>query len=159
MAKRVCLLVLMLTFWLSAAAQPTTSARELVKSMAEKYDGKGGIESMICTKGSGLEMIKMAMRKELGKDFVKGVDIIIIIDYSKADKQTSETISTQIDKLKSGYQQMELSKEMTEGEHLRNYFNFDDEKEVITDMVMLSEGKEDKYVVYFGGEMGVPKSK
>ena len=111
---------------------------------------------MVCTKGNGLEMIKLVLRKEFGKDFIKGVDMIIIIDYSKAEQQVAEVIRTQTESLSASYEQKELPEEMTKGNYMRNFFKLNDSKEVITDMVVLVESAENKTVIYFGGEMTSP---
>lgn len=157
MSKRgIMLLVMMLTLWLGAAAQPTSTGRELMTSMVEKYGEDKGVNGMVCTKGNGLEMIKLVLRKEFGKDFIKGVDMIIIIDYSKAEQQVAEVIRTQTESLSASYEQKELPEEMTKGNYMRNFFKLNDSKEVITDMVVLVESAENKTVIYFGGEMTSP---
>ena len=154
------LLVMMLAFWLGAAAQPASTGRELLKSLVEQYSETKGVDGMVCTKGSGLEMIKMVLRKDFGKEFIKGVDMIIIIDYSSADKQVAEAIRAQTDTLSASYEQKELPKEMTEGSYMRNYFKLNDNKDAIADMIILMENAEVKSVIYFGGEMrGEPKAK
>ena len=150
------LLLMMLTLWLGAAAQPTSTGRELMTSMVEKYGEDKGVKGMVCTKGNGLEMIKLVLRKEFGKDFIKGVDMIIIIDYSKAEQQVAEVIRTQTESLSASYEQKELPEEMTKGNYMRNFFKLSDSKEVITDMVVLVESAENKTVIYFGGEMTSP---
>ena len=150
------LLVMMLTLWLGVAAQPTSTGRELMTSMVEKYGEDKGVNGMVCTKGNGLEMIKLVLRKEFGKDFIKGVDMIIIIDYSKAEQQVAEVIRTQTESLSASYEQKELPEEMTKGNYMRNFFKLNDSKEVITDMVVLVESAENKTVIYFGGEMTSP---
>lgn len=157
MSKRgIMLLLMMLTLWLGAAAQPTSTGRELMTSMVEKYGEDKGVNGMVCTKGNGLEMIKLVLRKEFGKDFIKGVDMIIIIDYSKAEQQVAEVIRTQTESLSASYEQKELPEEMTKGNYMRNFFKLNDSKEVITDMVVLVESAENKTVIYFGGEMTSP---
>ena len=150
------LLLMMLTLWLGAAAQPTSTGRELMTSIVEKYGEDKGVNGMVCTKGNGLEMIKLVLRKEFGKDFIKGVDMIIIIDYSKAEQQVAEVIRTQTESLSASYEQKELPEEMAKGNYMRNFFKLNDSKEVITDMVVLVESAENKTVIYFGGEMTSP---
>lgn len=150
------LLVLMLTFWVGAVAQPTSTGRELMRSMVEQYSKTTGVEGVVCTKGNGLEMIKLMLRKQFGKEFVKGVEEIIIIDYSKADKQVAEAIRTQTESLSASYEQKELPKELVKDNYMRNFFKLNDSKEIITDMVVLVEGAKNRTVIYFGGEMTSP---
>ena len=147
------LLAMLLTLWLGAAAQSSDTGRELMTSMVDRYSQNKGVNGMVCTKGNGLEMIKLVLRKEFGKEFIKGVDVIIIIDYSSADKQVAEAIRAQTDTLSASYEQKELPKEMTEGSYMRNYFKLSENKEAITDMVVLMENESTRTVIYFGGEM------
>ena len=158
--KGLMLLVMMLAFWMGVAAQPASTGRELLKSLVEQYSETKGVDGMVCTKGSGLEMIKMVLRKDFGKEFIKGVDMIIIIDYSKADKSVAEDIRTQTNTLAKSYEQKELPDDITEGNYMRNYFKLNDNKDAIADMIILMENAEVKSVIYFGGEMrGEPKAK
>lgn len=150
------LLVMALTLWLGAAAQPTSTGRELMTSLVEEYGEDKGVNGMVCTKGNGLEMIKLVLRKEFGKDFIKGVDMIIIIDYSKAEQQVAEVIRTQTESLSASYEQKELPEEMTKGNYMRNFFKLSENKEAITDMVVLMENESTRTAIYFGGEMTSP---
>ena len=158
--KRITLLVMMLAFWLGAAAQSASIGHELMVSMVDKYDESKNVNGIVCTKGNGLEMIKMMLRKDFGKDFIKGVDEVIIIEYSEADKEVAKDIRTQIETLSKVYDQKELPQSLTEGSYMRNYFKLNDSKDAITDMVVLMENAENKTVIYFGGTMtGEPKTK
>lgn len=158
--KALMLLVLMLAFWMSVAAQPAKTGREMLKSLIEQYSETKGVDGMVYAKGTGLEMVKMALRKDFGKGFIKGVDMIIIIDYSNADKNVAEDIRTQTNTLAKDYEQKELPDDITEGNYMRNYFKLNDNKDAISDMIILAENAEAKYVIYFGGEMrGEPKAK
>lgn len=150
------MLLLMLAIWVGAAAQPASTGRELMTSMVEQYSQTEGVEGVVCTKGNGLEMIKLMLRKQFGKEFIKGVEEIVIIDYSKAEQQVAEVIRTQTESLSASYEQKELPEEMTKGNYMRNFFKLNDSKQIITDMVVLVESAENKTVIYFGGEMTSP---
>jgi hypothetical protein len=150
------LLLTMLTLWLGAAAQPTSTGRELMRSMVEQYSQTSGVDGMVCTKGNGLEMVKLALRKQFGKEFIKGVEEIVIIDYSKADKQVAEAIRTRSESLSASYEQKELPKEIVQDSYMRNFFKLNDSKEIITDMVVLVESAKNRIVIYFGGAMTSP---
>ena len=89
--KRIALLVaLCMTTMLTVYAQGSSKVEEKVNAMVEKYDGVEGVDCMTLVKGRGLEMIKMAFNKEFGKDFMKGVNSITIIDYSDATPETRQ---------------------------------------------------------------------
>lgn len=150
------MLLLMLAIWVGAAAQPASTGRELMTSMVEKYSQTEGVEGVVCTKGNGLEMIKLMLRKQFGKEFIKGVDVIIIVDYTKADSQVADAIRTQTESLSANYEQKELPKEIVKDNYLRNFFKLNDSKQIITDMVVLVESAKNRTVIYFGGEMTSP---
>ncbi len=157
MSKRGILLLLMtLALWFGAAAQPSSTGRELMRSLVEQYDQTTGVEGMVCTKGNGLEMIKLVLRKQFGKEFIKGVEEIVIIDYSKADTQAAEAIRTRTESLSASYEQKELPKELVKDNYMRNFFKLNDSKEIITDMVVLVESAKNRIAIYFGGQMTSP---
>ena len=68
----------------------------------------------------------------------------------------TEAIRTQTESLSASYEQKELPEELTKGNYMRNFFKLSDNKEAITDMVVLMEGAENRTVIYFGGEMTSP---
>ena len=61
-------------------AQQPASVEKAVKEIVKKYDDNNGVSCVTVAKGSGLEMLKMVFNKEFGKEFMKGVTSITIID-------------------------------------------------------------------------------
>ncbi|MBQ5827198.1 MAG: hypothetical protein IIW47_00205, partial [Bacteroidales bacterium] len=59
----------------------TDDVGKTVKEIAEKYQDSTGVECMTIVKGEGLNLVKMMLKKEFGKQFIKGVTSITIIDY------------------------------------------------------------------------------
>ena len=162
MIKRFFVLICAaVVFATSVAAQTTdsSSTRNSMMSMAEKYDDKQNVETFVCVKGRGLETMKLLLRKEMGKDFIKGVDMIILINYSDASNDTASTIIREVEDITKDFKQQELPDEMTEGKYMRNFFKLGDDGESIHDMIIIIEEGTSKSVMYLGGVMrDEPKS-
>ncbi|MBQ5689378.1 MAG: DUF4252 domain-containing protein, partial [Bacteroidales bacterium] len=62
-------------------AQSSSKVEEKFNEFVKKYENTEGVSSMSVVKGGGLELVKMIFSKELGKDFMKGVTSITVIDY------------------------------------------------------------------------------
>lgn len=150
------LFYMLIAFSLSAMSQTQTTAapncREAMKTLAKKYEDGDKISSMILVKGSGLEMMKLMFRKEFGKDFIKGVNMIIIIEYSEATESEATAIRQEVEKLAKGMEQADLPKEdIADVKYVRNYFNRSADDKSLSDMIILAEDSKDKCVLYFGG--------
>ena len=156
MLKRIFVtLCMVIALSLSAVAQTqdSSSIRDKMKALAEKYDEVNGIESLVCVKGSGLEMMKLMFRKEMGKDFIKGVDMIIFINYADAPNDLAKTIRGEVEGMAKDLREEELPKDMTDGKYMRNFFSLSNDEKEIHDMIILVEEGDSKSVVYFGGVM------
>lgn len=154
MIKKCMVLCLSLLLWLGAVAQQTEqSGKSKVLALVKKYEQTKGVDAMVCEKGSGLELVKMMLRKEMGKDFVKGINIIVIIDYSKATEQIAGEIRASIDTFSTIFQPMPLEKADVGSDCKKAYFKVSPDEKYITDMVMILEDKEEKCAMYFGGQM------
>lgn len=160
MVKRIFTLVCaIVVISFSAIAQTANSSvRSSMQSMAERLDEKDGVECMVCVKGNGLEMMKLMMRKEMGKDFIKGVDMIVIINYSEAPSAKVTEIRNEIENIaKIELTQQELPDDIKEGKYMRTYFREGDDGKSIHDMIIIAEDESEKesskIVMYFGGVM------
>ena len=51
-----------------------------VQEIVKIYNNVKGVECMTVTKGSGLEMVKLMLNKQFGKDFMKGVTSVTVIN-------------------------------------------------------------------------------
>ena len=75
------LLCALVVLSLSAMAQSadTQNPRKAMQDLAKKYEDSKNITSAVLVRGSGLELMKVMLRKEFSKDVIKGVDMIIIV--------------------------------------------------------------------------------
>ena len=136
----------------SAAAQPKeSSVREKIIELAKKYvDGKE-VESFTFEKGSGLSVVKLALRKEMGKDFLKGIDIMIFISYDEAPAEMAEKVQKEVKEIAKDLISKDAPEDVTEGKKTLTYFDVDEETESIHDMIIIIEDEKTKMLMYMGG--------
>lgn len=138
--------------WTVVAQTPPTSTqlRKSLKDLVEQYDKEKGVDGFVLTKGFEMTAMKLMLGKEFGKEFLSGVDMIVMIEYSQASPAVVERLYKQVDALAAGMDQVELGKEVTQDNYMRNYF-MENDKGQMTDMLFLAEDKSVKCLMYFGG--------
>ena len=155
MLKRIFVtlcMVIALSLSAMAQTQDSSSIRNKMKALAEKYDEVNGIESLVCVKGSGLEMMKLMLRKEFEKDVIKGVDMIALIEYADATESEANAIRSEVDALSKGLEKVEMpEEEKPKAKRLGTYYKLSADKKSISDMLILIESEEERCVMYLGG--------
>ena len=154
--KRITLLVMMRAFWLGAAAQSASIGHELMVSMVDKYDESKNVNGIVCTKGNGLEMIKMMLNKEFGKDFMKGVTSITIIDYSDASEDVCAVLRKDLDAFLSILKEFDVSKEkqFADNDYIRCFASASNSG-ILSDFVIALENDKSKTVMYMAGKISI----
>ena len=84
------LIALFLSALINCHAQQSVDVERAVNGIIQKYEKTKGVSSITFVKGKGLEMLKMMLNKEFGKEFMKGVTSITIIDYSDASERHAQ---------------------------------------------------------------------
>ena len=138
-------------------AQEPTAAGKAIADMVAKYENTEGVDCMVVTKGNGLGMVKMALRAQLGKSFLKGVTSMTIIDYGKASEEVCESIRTDVNVFISMLEEIDLTKsekKIDDSSYLRCFATVN-ENRTISDFLMLMENKEMKWMIYMEGEIKV----
>lgn len=138
-------------------ANEPTAVAQAVADMAAKYENTEGVDCMVVTKGNGLGMVKMALKAQLGKSFLKGVTAMTIIDYSKGSAEVCESIKADANIFLSMLEEIDLTrgeKKIDDSSYLR-CFAAVNENRTISDFVMLMENKEMKWMIYMEGEIKV----
>ena len=138
------------------ANEPTVVA-QAVADMAAKYENTEGVDCMVGTKGNGLGLVKMALKAQLGKSFLKGVTAMTIIDYSKGSAEVCESIKADANIFLSMLEEIDLTKgekKIDDSSYLR-CFAAVNENRTISDFVMLMENNEMKWMIYMEGEIKV----
>ena len=101
-------------------------------------------------------MVKMMLKKEFGKDFMKGVTSITIIDYSDASEETCMALRKDLDAFMSILQEFDVSKEkqFADNDYIRCFASASESK-VLSDFVIALENEESKMLMYMAGTIKI----
>lgn len=152
--RRIILaLACLLIGWTCFAQEPSVT-EDLVRDMVGKYENVKGVESNIFVKGEGLELVKTMMKKEFGKEFMKGVTCIIIMEYSEAENDTCMSIRDDIGSFSAMLTEIDLKNGEIdkEGDYLR-CFAHEISDGNLSDFLVLIEDEESKMMMYMGGAL------
>lgn len=155
--KRLSLLVALCMMTIVAAhAQEASMVEVKVNAMVKKYDNVKGVDCMSLVKGRGLEMLKMMFNKEFGKDFMKGVTSITIIDYSDASEEICLSIRKDLDDFLSLLEEFNVGKEkaFADNDYIRSFAKTSDSG-TLSDFVIALENKGSKTIMYMAGDIKV----
>lgn len=136
--------------------QESSKVEAKVNELVKKYENVKGVDCMSVTKGLGLSMVKMMFNKQLGKQFMKGVTGITIIEYSDASQQTSMALRKELDEFLPLLQEFELGeqKESSENDYMRSFATPLDNN-TISDFIVALETKDSKIIMYMSGKIKV----
>ena len=139
-------------------AQESSKVEIKVNELVKKYENVKGVDCMSVTKGLGLSMVKMMFNKQFGKEFMKGVTSISIIDYSDAPQSTCMALRKELDAFVSLLQEYKIGKdkELSKNDYLRSFAKIIDSS-TISDFVVAVENKESKVIMYMAGKIKVEK--
>lgn len=158
MKKNLFFVILSLLTMLSTYAQKTSEVQIKVNELVKKYEEVKGVDCTLIEKGRGLGMVKMMFNKQFGKDFMKGVTSITIIDYTDASKEVSETLRKELNVFLSVLKEYNLNKknEFAEHSYIRSFASSTDDG-TISDFVVAIESQGSKMIMYMAGEIKVKK--
>lgn len=148
------LLCALVVLSLSAMAQSadTQNPRKAMQNLATKYEDSKNITSAVLVKGSGLELMKVMLRKEFSKDVIKGVDMIVLVEYADATESEADAIRSEVETLAKGLEKVEIPEgEKPKANRLGTYIQVSADGKSISDMIILIEEGDEKCVMYFGG--------
>ena len=129
-----------------------------MNEIVKKHDGKDGISCLTVAKGSGLNLIKAMLNKEFGRDFMKGVNSITLIEYSDASAETCKTLHKDLDAFLSHLKEFDVNEEKTfsDNNYTRCFASISDEESgTISDFVIAMEDDKSKLLVYMAGTIKV----
>lgn len=153
---RICLLTFLATVLTATAifAQSPTPAETAFNKLVQKYDGTAGIDCVVARKGSGLELFKMMFNKQFGKDFMKGVTSITLIDYSSASQDVCHALRKDLDVFLSILDEFDMreDEELAESEYIRSFASVSDSN-TISDFVVALEDDSSKMLMYMAGKI------
>ena len=141
----------------TAYAQESSKVETKVKQLVAKYDDVKGVDCMTVSDGFSLELIKTMFNKQFGKEFMKGVTAITIIDYSNASEQTCRALHKELDAFLSMLQEFKLDneKEFAKNDYTRCFASPSPDKTTISDFVIAIENKDSKIIMYMAGKIKI----
>ena len=150
----ICAALLMLSGVVFAEnpSKADVAMRELVK----KYEDTKGVECVTVAKGSGLEVMKIALNKQMGISFMKGVTSITIISYDEASAEVAESLRKDLDVFTSLLEEFDMNKD--KGKESKSYSRCfacvsEASEGKLSDFVIAIEDTETKMVMYMAGEI------
>lgn len=145
---------LLMTALVNCYAQKTSTAEKAINEIVRKHEQSTGVSCMTVSKGNGLGMIKTVFNKEFGKDFMKGVTSITIIEYSDASKETCASLHKDLDGILSVLEEFDISKEkqFTDNDFIRCFASSTD-SDRISDFVIALENDTSKTILYMAGDI------
>lgn len=141
-----------------AYAQEPSKAEIKVNEIVKKYDDVKGVDCMTVKKGLELKMVKMMFKKQFGKEFMKGVTSITIIDYSDAPQQTCLSLRKEFDVFSSLLQEIKIGeeKDLADIDYIRSFATKKDDN-TLSDFIVVSEDNKNKVLMYMAGKIKVEK--
>lgn len=154
--KILILVVLCMTTIEVGHAQESSKVEAKVNELVKKYENVKGVDCMTVGKGIGLSMIKMMFNKQFGKQFMKGVTRITIVDYSDASQQTSLDLRKELDAFIPLLDEIKLGKEkeFADNDYIRSFATLLEDN-TISDFIIALENKDSKIIMYMGGKIQV----
>lgn len=152
--KILILVVLCMTTIEVGHAQESSKVEAKVNELVKKYENVKGVDCMTVGKGIGLSMIKMMFNKQFGKQFMKGVTRITIVDYSDASQQTSLDLRKELDTFIPLLDEIKLGKEkeFADNDYIRSFATLLEDN-TISDFIIALENKDSKIIMYMGGKI------
>lgn len=162
MSNKFKLLIILVTLIMftgvTVSAQKPTTVKKAMLELINKYDGKSGVECITMTKGNGLELIKMTLNKEMGRDFMKGVTSITIIDYSDAPAAVCQSLNNDFNHVTTLVEEFDLSKnkDISINGKTRSFAcTSDANKGKLSDFIIVIEEDKSKTIMYMEGDIVV----
>ena len=158
MVKRMALIVaLLMMAFINGYAQEPSQVEKAVDAIVKKYDDVDKVECITVTKGNGLEMFKMLFNKQFGKDFMRGVTSITVINYSDASEETCLALRKELDAFVTLLEEFNLSgeKKFADNDYVRSFASASSDAGTLSDFVVAIEKEDSKMVMYMAGEIKV----
>lgn len=154
---KMVLLVAMLVMTIVAGyAQEPSKVEAKVKEIIKQYENVKGVECFEFAKGSGLGIVKMAFNQQFGKDFMKGVRSITIINYTDASNEICQALHQELDAFSSLLE--EIKPKEDKGSSNKGYsrsFASISNGNTMSDFMIAIEDDESKMMMYMAGDIVV----
>lgn len=148
-------LALLFANW-SVYADLPISVSDSVKQIVAEFKDAKGVNSVVIQKGQGLGFVKAILKPKLGKEFLDGVNSIIIIEHSKASNEVCAALQDRLNAYSATLHEFKFdNNEFGGGERVRGFVAIDEKAMVASDLVMFVEDKGAKLLIYMGGVLKV----
>lgn len=156
MKKIILLLVLCVITMTNTYAQERSKAEVKVGEMVKQFEASNGVQCITVARGSGLGLVKAMFNQQFGKEFMKGVTSITIINYSDASAETCAALRQEIESLGEILMDFKMgeNKEFSEYSYAKSLANLQGDGS-ISDFVTALEDKETKMLMYMSGKIAV----
>ena len=157
MKKIVLLIALCAMTMMSGYAQEPSTAATKIDELVKKYENVEGVDTMVATKGSGLGLLKMIFNQQFGKDFMKGVTSITIINYSEASPEVCLALHNELEVFEALLEEFDMTKEQesAENDYIRCFASISKEDKTISDFIFAAEDDESKMLMYMAGKIQI----
>lgn len=149
----ILLMAWLLPSSICVASEQDSKACQQVMALMEKHK-LSEEDVQVFRQGEGLNLIKMMLGKEMGKKFLKEIDLIAIFMYSELNEQQLQAIHQDFDTQLTAFEEMDLSEEELEENYVRFFYvsiNDDDLSDFLT--IMEDTKSEMRILMYFHGKM------
>lgn len=159
MKRILCMVALATLTMMSSYAQSVVSVK--VDELVKKYDEVKGVNCITVSKKIGLELFKKKFAKQLGKEFMRGVTGITIIEYSDASEQTCQDFRKELDVFASLLEEFGDKEEEKDPDqdYTRCFGSVSKEDATLSDFLITIEDDEQKMFLYMEGVMKVGEDK
>ena len=150
--RTLVLAVLFMTAFANSYAQQSADVEAAMNKIVTKYEDTKDVSCITISKGFVLNRIKKAFAKEFGKDFMKGVTSMSIIEYSDASQETVMSIRKDLDSFTSLLNEFDVSdeKNFSDNSFVRCFALKADDK-LLSDFLIAMEDADAKMVLYMAG--------
>lgn len=157
MKRILCIVALAMLTMMSGYAQDSLQVKDKVQAMVKKYDSAKGVVCVTVEKGSGLGLVKTMFNKQFGKDFMKGVTSITIIEYSDASPETIQALRNDLDTFTSLLEEFNFNEKnkSANNDYVRCFAKISKEDGTLSDFIFALEDEESKMFMYMAGVIRV----
>jgi hypothetical protein len=154
--KMVLLIAMSVMPIVASYAQEPSNVEIKVNELVKRYEGVKGVECMVVTKGGGLGLVKMMFNEQFGKDFMKGVKSITIINYSEASNEVCQALHQEFDAFSLLLEEIKPKedKELSNQGYSRSFASISNDN-TISDFIIAMESDNSKIMMYMSGKICV----
>ena len=153
--KGVCIFIaqvlLFATTSVSAQNNSLPALYRQISALADQYKKEKRVKMMLCHDGFKLQTVKVMLRKEFGKEFVDNIKTFAILFYKEAERNLSEKIVADTERVATTLHNIDISKQLRPGAKGEGYIRLSQNEQRLTDLLIIMKSPSPR-LIYFGGE-------